>query len=175
MLHFIGFFFRLFEVGKQERVRTLFKNILGITQDDEFINHEEADPTVISSFENTGVPKPTLNDLHFDMLGNVHSIWNTTIFHLLRIRFVEDEKTKGWQLPVMSDEYIESLISDRFTRLKAVWTQGSRQFRFDGHLETQEEIQARLVQSREERLKAARHRERRATVRVSIIDTPVFY
>ena len=95
------------------------------------------------------------------------------MFYLLRVRFIEEEKTKGWQLPVMSDEYIESLISDRFTRLKAVWTQGSRQLRFDGHLETREEIQARLVQSREERLKAARHRERQATVRISAVDIPI--
>lgn len=148
------------------RVRTLFKDILKISQDEDFINHLEADPAMIIQFEEHGEPAPTLNDLHFDLLGDTHSIWNTTVFDMLRKEFLERERSQLWQLPIMSDDYIESIISDRFTRLKTVWMKGMRQLRLDGLTETDAEVQARLIESREVKLKSIRHRERRSTVSI---------
>ena len=64
----------------------------------------------------------------------------------------------------MSDDYIETLIADRYTRLKTLWMTGMRQRRMDGSVENDADVEARLILSREERLKAIRHRERRSTV-----------
>lgn len=144
----------------------MFKDILKISQDDDFINHLEADPVSIAQFEELGEPAPSLDDLHFDLLGDTHSVWNTTIFDMLRKAFLEREKTQLWSLPTMSDEFIETLISDRFTRLKSVWMKGMRQPRHDGSIETDAEIQVRLIESRGAKLKVIRHRERRSTVSI---------
>ena len=41
-----------------------------ISQDDDFINHAEADLSVVAEFKENGYPVPTLEDIHFDMTGD---------------------------------------------------------------------------------------------------------
>lgn len=149
---------------KKYRIRELFKTKLKITQDNDFVNHIEADPTDVASFLDRNEPKPDLNNLHFDLMGDSRSLWNNAAFNLLRLEFLKNEETQYYKLPKMSDDYLESLIKDRFTRLKSVWVNAERQIHPDGSLESIEDVEARLIQRRSERLKAARHRERRATV-----------
>lgn len=148
------------------RIRSLFKDILGISQDEDFINHSEAGIELIAQFEEHGEPAPNLADLHFDLYGDTRSIWNTTVFDMLRKEFLRrEDNVQYYKLPTMSDDFLETLIVDRFTRLKQTWTKGERQFHPDGTTETDGEVQARLIASREVKLKAIRHRERRSTVR----------
>ena len=146
------------------RVRNMFKDLLGISQDDDFINHLEADPETIFQFEGSGEPMPDLKDIRFDLLGDPHSIWNTKIIDMLRLEFLRRETRQLFALPTMSDDYIESIISDRISRLKTVWMRGMRQRRANGTVENDLEVEARLMESREERLKGIRHWERRSTV-----------
>ena len=107
---------------------------------------------------------PDLKDIRFDLLGDPHLIWNTKIIDMLRLEFLRRETKQLFVLPTMSDDYIESIISDRISRLKTVWMRGMRQRRANGTVENDLEVEARLMESREERLKGIRHRERRSTV-----------
>ena len=70
------------------RIRDMFKDILKISQDDEFINSSEADPITIAQFFEHGTPTPNLTDLHFDLLGDPDSTWNTMVFDMLRKEFL---------------------------------------------------------------------------------------
>ena len=64
----------------------------------------------------------------------------------------------------MSDEYLDTLIVDRFTRLKSVWTKGAAQIRIDGTTESQTQIQLQINEDRETKLKVVCHRERCSNV-----------
>ena len=135
-----------------------------VLQDEDFINHAEAEPETIAHYEEHGNPVPDITDLHFDLLGDTHSVWNAKIFDMLRKEFIEREQKQIYPLPDMSDDYIETLIADRYTRLKTLWMTGMRQRRMDGSVEKDADVEARLILSREEQLKAIRHRKRHSTV-----------
>ena len=136
-----------------------------ISQDNDFINHAEADLSVVAEFEENVYPAPTLEDIHFNMTGDTRSLWNTKLFELLTVEFLRREnKEELYSLPTVSDEYLDTLIVDRFTRLKSVWTKGAAQIRIDGTTESQTQIQSRINEDRETKLKVVRHRERRSNV-----------
>ena len=104
-----------------------------ISQDDDFINQAEADLLVVAEFEENGYSAPTLEDIHFNMTGDTCSLWNTKLFELLTVEFLRRENEEElYSLPTVSDEYLDTLIVDRFTRLKSVWTKGAAQICIDG-------------------------------------------
>ena len=128
-------------------------------------SHTEADLSVVAEFEENGYPAPTLEDIHFDMTRDTRSLWNTKLFELPTVEFLRRENEEElYLLPTVSDEYLDTLIVDRFTRLKSVWTKGAAQICIDGKSESQTQIQSQINEDRETKLKVVCHRKRCSNV-----------
>ncbi|KIN94222.1 hypothetical protein M404DRAFT_940940, partial [Pisolithus tinctorius Marx 270] len=152
------------------KVRRLFKEKLNFTQDVEFVACDSADPIDVHSYEFEDGPSPDSDALVFDMMHNANSPWNSTIIDLLLQELCTWSMEENWPT-VHSEHYLRALLVDHYKRLRMTWRKAQPKLTKHGVVETPAEMEARLIEEREEVLKLShqttRHRNKfmcRATI-----------
>lgn len=77
------------------------------------------------------------------------------------------EKARGrsrYKIPERSPAYIVDLVEEKYKRIRGFWKRGQPQHVDPDVLETPQQVEARLVESKAYRLTKARTRERRIHV-----------
>jgi hypothetical protein len=106
---------------------------------------------------------PDPEALKFDFDNPTTTLWNQKVIqHLLEEMEVCCRETDM----VVSSGYLKELISEKFARCRGFWNQSKTRV-VNGEKETAFETEARMDRTKENRLIAARHRERR--VKASIV------
>jgi hypothetical protein len=142
----------------------LFKRCLNISQDTDFASLVPADPAAVAAFKDAGGEGPTLERLQFDVMGGLKSVWNVAAFDLLVDELASIRERENWDLPGRSHAYYLLMVTERFKRLCLEWKKMRPKIASDGSLETPVQVEERLNDGREARLRATRHLTRRSHV-----------
>lgn len=107
--------------------------------------------------------------LSIDMRSKLSSKWNMEVrkilLELIRESMTGEERRDRWDdLPERSDAYFDAIFSEQLQRAKGVWKEAQPKCKEDGDMEATCEVEARMVNARDEREKIARSRERRRSV-----------
>lgn len=148
----------------QRHVRDLYKEVFDIDNDDDFVLQSAAPTELVQAYEEDRGPGPDLENIQFDMGDNNKSSWNRVIFAALVARLVEKRKEEDWRLPEKTQEFYLGLIVERFKRLKQTWNRAQRKVYANGDVETVEDVEMRLVETKERRGEEIRRATRRRTV-----------
>jgi hypothetical protein len=149
--------------------RKLFKDVFGISRDEDFADHKTASPEQVKAFVDDTANGPDPEDLHFDMNGLCSNAWNRRVIAALAEKFEEKRRSrpKHLRIPERPVEYVEELLTERFKRCKGHWTDRQAQFTDTGIKETQEEVEIRVNKAKTVELRNARHATRRRNVGAS--------
>lgn len=132
------------------------------TGDDAFGSHESADPTAVQKYARNEGDGPNSDNLHLDMHGGHHSVWNQRAFQIIIENYkkaLQDES-----LAPQSDGYLEKMIRERFKRLSESWKKTQPQLNKQGEQETLNGAEERWNEWKDIQLKKARHSTRRRNV-----------
>ena len=165
----MSFIWATHDVTSQNRIRGLFRAIFDIENDMDFALHIPPSNQTINHLNNRegDVDGPDVDDLRFDMRGDVSSEWNQRVFQIL-LEALNAEKA-SWGLPNLPDVYFKDLISEKFLRVRAYWRNAQHKTRDDGKMETWDEVESRLLHEQEIKGKSARKNERRRNVSNHIV------
>ena len=94
----------------------MFKDKLGITQDDKFITHNPADAVDVRAYEYEDGPAPNTDNIAFDLTRNFSSPWNRFILQFLLQEFQMHCDEEAWLIR-KKDNYIEEILQQRYKRL----------------------------------------------------------
>ncbi|KAG6372744.1 hypothetical protein JVT61DRAFT_7138 [Boletus reticuloceps] len=131
-----------------------------IGQDTDFLAHEPAPAQEVYSFEHEDGPGPSREFLAFDLSRSATSPWNSTILEILLREFQKTCTDEKWAIK-RSDNYVRELLKNRYKKLHTVWLKGQPKLLRDGRLETEEEVEARLLAEMDRQAKASRQATRR--------------
>ena len=148
----------------KELNRQIFKDAFGITQDEDFIHYRSADPQQVSHYDNGEEEGPDPKNLRFDMRSLGRSLWNGQVIEILADRFIDQAKEMPY-VPQRPRKYVEQMILDKFNRCQMIWRSAQPKRSDTGDLETLEEVESRLNESKEITLTRQRHTTRRNQVR----------
>ncbi|KAF8574693.1 hypothetical protein K439DRAFT_1624129 [Ramaria rubella] len=143
-------------------VRNLFKDIFQIEQNSDFIAHESAPAEQVLAHK-AGKIQPNPDDLHFDMWHGPETPWNSIMLDILLQKLVAEKEKAHWDLPDRSAAYYSTLLEERYIQAKTAWRNGQPKRTDTGEEETSEDIAARLINERENYLKATRTYKRQET------------
>jgi len=152
----------------QALVREVFSQKFGVTSDEDYALHDPPPRSVIKLFESDeSGPGPDADDLRIDMRSPISTAWNQEVVNYLLGEVLEkvDKEDKWGFLPERSDAYFVELIEDKMRRAKTNWMNAQPKFNEDGEKEEIDEVEERLVTTKEERGKIARASTRRQSVR----------
>ena len=94
----------------------MFKDKLGITQDDEFITHNQADAVDVRAYKYEDGPAPNTDNIAFDLMQNFSSLWNQFILQFLLQEFQMHCDEEAWLIR-KKDNYIEEILQQHYKRL----------------------------------------------------------
>ena len=140
-------------------------------EDDDFADHIPADRDVVNDFIYGGGPGPDIDDLHFDCRRGKGSPWNKKAIELIAdelMNRVDEDPDRRW--PALSYDLVQELVWNRFQHLMVVWRDAQPKTGIDGMGERPDELETRLNESRDIKLKTYRHFTRRNSVSVSFCD-----
>jgi hypothetical protein len=152
----------------QALVREVFSQKFGVTSDEDYALHVPPPRSVIKLFaSDESGPGPDADDLRIDMRSPISTAWNQEVVNYLLGAVLEkvDKEDKWGFLPERSDAYFAELIEDKMKRAKTNWLNAQQKFNEDGEKETIEEVEERMVTTKEEKGKIARTSTRRQSVR----------
>ncbi len=149
-------------------MRSVFREILDITQDEDFVTHRAAERQRVTVYNTNPVPGsgPDVNNIQFDLGSDIKTAWNMVLFsHFCNL--IELRRAKDRVLPKRDAKYVMEMVINRFKSLKGVWTKSQQQLLADGDWETLEEAEQRYVEVGVARRDAARRNTRQVTVTLS--------
>ena len=158
-------------IVRQDEICDLFKEKFGYVEDEDFADHTPADQEDVDRFIHGGGSGPDIDDLHLDCRRGKGSGWNKMAMELMVDELMEKVKQdpdRRW--PTLSHDVVEELVWNRFKRLMTVWRDARPKTGVDGAMEDLNELERRLNDSRDDKLKVYRHFTRRNSVRVSVYD-----
>lgn len=97
------------------------------------------------------------------MRGKINSAWNQAVIEIL-LAEVKKEDFEG--LPDRSDAYLADKIEGKLERVRTVWRTAQPRVTETGDVETIEEVEKRMVDTKETRDKVVRANTRRKNVRI---------
>ncbi|KAG6372843.1 hypothetical protein JVT61DRAFT_7270 [Boletus reticuloceps] len=142
------------------KVRKLFKAKFDISQDNDFIAYDPADPRDVYAYEFEDGLGPDVDRPSFDLLHGPTSTWNKAVIEILLHEFQAVCQSQGWPF-CRSNNYIRVLIIEHYKRLRTVWRKAQPKLTEKGVLETPSEMEDRLIAERNAVLKASRQTTRR--------------
>ncbi|KAG9308490.1 hypothetical protein JVU11DRAFT_11834 [Chiua virens] len=95
-----------------EKVRKLFQDKCGFTQDTDFMACEPANPDEVRLHEDEDGPGPDLDSPKFDLQNNSKSRWNSAVLDILLNELKDQCATERWAIR-RSDSYISDALKDR--------------------------------------------------------------
>lgn len=151
----------------QALVREAFEEIFGVTSDEDYALLDPPPRSVIKLYESDeSGPGPDPKDLRIDMRSPISTAWNQEVVNYLLDAVLEKiDKDDKWSfLPERSDAYLAEIIEDKMKRAKTNWMNAQPKFNEDGEKETIEEVEGRMVTTKDERGKIVRASTRRQSV-----------
>jgi len=145
-------------------VRSLFKDVFEVNQDDDFALHDSVLPETARAYANDVGDGPKEADLHIDMTGGANSRWNKRVTEILLSKLKDSREEDQWQLPHHSDAYLEELIKERLKRIMKVWAASQCRQKLSGEVESWDEVKQRLIAQKEAQLLVNRHATRHRAV-----------
>ncbi|KAG1856270.1 hypothetical protein C8R48DRAFT_675071 [Suillus tomentosus] len=139
--------------NNKANVRELFYTAFHIVKDDEYMLHVTASREAISSFTHGLGPGPDPLELHWDMTTTHISQWN----HKYTGMFEKDHSASRSRQSIIND------ITKKFNQCRHSWRKAQPHMLSDGTRETMQEVEDRLVDQTNERLRLTRVLTRRAT------------
>jgi hypothetical protein len=152
-------------IRQQSYVRNLFETVFDVAHDEDFAAHEPPSQGEILSFKRGG-EGPNPDDLRVDMKGAVSSKWNEAVVDILLGKLFQrkvDPEIWG-DMPERSDAYFEDLILAKFVRVRSIWRNAQPHLNEEGELESIDEVERRMITTKEERDRTGRAYTRRKTV-----------
>jgi hypothetical protein len=142
--------------------------------------HEPPSKEEIHSFNRGEGEGPHPDNLHIDMKGNIGSQWNNAVVDILLEKLLEKKADREYwgDMPEKSDMYFEDLILQKLTRARTSWRNAQPHLNEEGELESIDEVEKRMITTKEERDRAGRVYTRRMSVRgcalpISTLATPI--
>jgi hypothetical protein len=153
-------------IRHQKYVRNLFETVFDVTHDDDFAIHEPPSHEEIRNFDREEGDGPNPDDLHIDMKGNISSKWNNAVVEILLEKLLQKKADPEYwgDMPEKSDMYFEDLILQKLTRARSSWRNAQPHLNEEGELESIDEVEKRMITTKEERDRAGRAYTRRMTV-----------
>ena len=152
-------------IRQQKYVRDLFETVFDVKHDDDFTMHEPPSNEDINRFEREG-EGPNPDDLHIDIKGIISSKWNNAVIDILLEKLLQKKADPEYwgDMPEKSDMYFEDLILQKLTRARSSWRNAQPHLNEEGELESIDEVEKRMITTKEERDRAGRVYTRRMTV-----------
>jgi len=137
-----------------------------VTHDDDFAAHEPPSHEEILSFQRGQGEGPNHDDLRIDMKGTRSSKWNDVVVDILLEKLLQKKvDPEFWEdMPERSDAYFEDLILAKLTRARTMWRSAQPHLNEEGELESIDEVERRMITTKEVRDIAGRAYTRRKTV-----------
>lgn len=152
----------------QALVREVFSQKFGVTSDEDYALHEPPPRSVTKLYESDeSGPGPDADDLRIDMRSPISTAWNQEVVNCLLEAVLEkvDKEDKWDFLPERSDAYFAEIIEDKMKRAKTNWLNAQQKFNEEGEKETIEEVEERMVTTKNEKGKITRAFSRCHSVR----------
>lgn len=146
----------------QANVRELFYTTFDFAKDDEYMLHVTASCEAISSFTHGLGTGPDPLELHWDMTTTHNSKWNQKVIDILCSQYTSMFEKN--QLASRSRQSIIHDITKKFNQCRNSWRKAQPRMFNNGTRETMQEVEDRLVDQTNERLRLTRVLTRRATV-----------
>jgi hypothetical protein len=153
----------------QNETRFLFRDKFGVVKDEDFQFYTPPKASDVEHFDNElgGMADgPDPENLKFDFDRDMKSMWNKKVSRYLIEELKENCKKEN--LPDRPDAYLEHLVVEKFTRCRYNWNQAKRRF-IGGKVETCEQVEDRMNETKIRYMTASRRRERRVKV------SPIFF
>ena len=153
-------------IRQQNYVRNLFETVFQVTHDDDFTMHEPPSHEEIHSFDGGEGEGPNPDDLQIDMKGGTSSKWNNAVVDILLEKLLQKKADPEYwgDMPERSDMYFEDLIIQKLTRARSSWRNAQPHLNEEGELESIDEVERRMITTKEERDRAGRAYTRRKAV-----------
>jgi hypothetical protein len=146
----------------QANVQELFYTTFHFAKDDEYMLHVTASHEAISSFMHEAGTGPDPLELHWDMTTTHNSKWNQKVIDILCSQYTSMFEKNQWAS--RSRQSIIRDITKKFNQCRNSWRKAQPRMLNDGTRETMREVENRLVDQTNERLRLTRVLTRRATV-----------
>ena len=102
------------------------------------------------NLEEIGGPNP--DSLRIDMRGKLSLNWNKAVGNLLLRAVLERRQGNAWKsLPERSDAYFLEIVTEQLEHARTVWREAQPRVKEDGAVEGLAEIEARMVENKEEK------------------------
>lgn len=144
----------------QKRVRDVFKEKFGVSNDEEYSLHDPPSQQEVRAFELEKATGPDPTNPRIDMRGKINSTWNAKVTEIL----LAELQKKDWEgMPGRSEAYMVDMIESKLERARSSWRTAQPKLK-DGEPETIAEVERRMVEGKEERGKINRAYTRRKSV-----------
>jgi len=137
-----------------------------VTHDDDFAAHEPLSHEEILSFQRGQEEGSNPDDLRIDMKGTRSSKWNDAVVDILLEKLLQKKvDPEFWgDMPERSDMYFKDLILAKLTRVRTMWRSAQPHLNEEGELESIDEVERRMITTKEVRDRAGWAYMRRKTV-----------
>lgn len=135
-----------------------------IQQDEDFWLHASAPDHAVYLYNRNKGPGPSRDKPEFAIGQGIKQPWNQKVVAILVDKIMEKQTAETWGTPEHSAEYYQEMIEERSKRLLGVWREGQAKVLQGGQMETPQEVENRLGQLRDARLRVVRHSTRRRHV-----------
>ncbi|KAG1756940.1 hypothetical protein EDD22DRAFT_737882, partial [Suillus occidentalis] len=142
-------------------VRELFYTTFHFAKDDEYMLHVTASHEAISSFMHEAGTGPDPLELHWDMTTTHNSKWNQKVIDILCSQYTSMFEKNQWAS--RSHQSIIHDITKKFNQCHNSWRKAQPRMLNNGTRETMREVEDRLMDQTNERLRLTRVLTRRAT------------
>jgi hypothetical protein len=145
--------------------REVFRETFGIKNDDNFALCDSVSMQEVHDWLNNRGAGPDPNNLLFDMTAKHHSPWNTVVIeHLTKL--LQKKADEMGYLPERPEAYFRTLIQEKFKRGRRIWRVSRPILDNYGCLESPEQLEKRITDLRDSKMKESRQATRRRTVSV---------
>ena len=145
-------------------MRNLIKDEFSIENDEDFALQDCPSPETIRAYAQGYGEGPDKRSLQLDLRGKKASKWNEKVAQILLEKLLQ-KKEDGWMdLPERSDAYFLGFITEKINRARGYWRRAQPHIKDDGEVETLQEVEDRMIISKDESGKNARMRTRRRAV-----------
>jgi hypothetical protein len=146
-------------------VRAVCRECFGVEIQEDWALQQAPAPEEVTKYNLEEIGGPNLDSLRIDMRGKLFSNWNKAVGNLLLGVVLERRRGKAWKpLPERSDAYFLEIVTEQLERARTVWREAQPRVKEDGAVEGLAEVEARMVENKEEKGILSRACTRRKTV-----------
>jgi hypothetical protein len=134
-----------------------------VENDEDFALHDCPPSEAICAYSRGHGEGPDEGHLQLDMRGKKPSKWNEMVAQILLDKLLLT-KEEWADLPERSDAYFLDIIMEKIDRARGYWKRAWPKIKDDGEVETLEEVEERMITSKDKNGKSSCMRMRRRAV-----------